>query len=194
MAYPETIDDDTELVEGVSPLVTAEVNAIRDSIIAIERELGLLPSGTFGTVVDRFATVGVGEIRAADVLTDADGYLDGVSVETALRDQFIEANLSRKRFFFNAIDVVDDKTYSVILDAPHGGTITSISIETDSGTCDASITIDGVELDSISASGVRQISTYSVGNGFLPTSEILLVISGNSEASMLKYLIEYSSL
>jgi hypothetical protein len=194
MTYPETIDSDTELIEGVSPLVVAEVNAIRNSIIAIERELGILPSGTFGTVVDRFATVGAGEIRAADILTDADGYLMGVSVETALRDQFVEAALSRKRFFFNAIDVVDDKTYSLALDSPNGGSITSISVETDSGTCDASITIDGVELDLISVSNVRQILAYSVGNGFSPNSEILMIVSGNLEALMLKCLVEYSSL
>ena len=54
--YPSAIDGYSSLplvVDLVSPVRANDVNRIRNTIIAIEAELGVNPSGTFGTVKDR---------------------------------------------------------------------------------------------------------------------------------------------
>jgi len=52
-SYPNKVDGSIELpptVDNVTPVKGEVVNRLRDAIIAIESELGVLPSGTYGTV------------------------------------------------------------------------------------------------------------------------------------------------
>src|SRR5687768_11448349 len=54
--YPTGIDGNSQLpllIDGVSPIRADDVNNIRDAVIAVETELGIDPSSTFGTVKDR---------------------------------------------------------------------------------------------------------------------------------------------
>lgn len=54
--FPNQIDGYASLplvVDFISAVRAADVNRIRDAVVAIETELGINPSGTFGTVVDR---------------------------------------------------------------------------------------------------------------------------------------------
>lgn len=51
--YPSNIDDAAsipEAIDNVTPVNAEIINRLRDGIIAIEQELGVLPSSTFGTV------------------------------------------------------------------------------------------------------------------------------------------------
>jgi hypothetical protein len=54
--YPNQLDNSTSIpiaTDKVTPVNAESVNRLRDAIISIESELGLNPSGTFGTVKDR---------------------------------------------------------------------------------------------------------------------------------------------
>jgi len=93
-SYPISIDGFSQLpvlVDGVSPVKANNVNALRESIIAVETELGTVPSGTFGTVKDRLGALEVagglvdGYLPATMIsILDVDGYYTGTNVEEAL--------------------------------------------------------------------------------------------------------------
>lgn len=54
--YPNQLDNSTSIpvaTDNVTPVNAEVVNRLRDPIIAVESELGLNPSGTYGTVRDR---------------------------------------------------------------------------------------------------------------------------------------------
>lgn len=54
--YPGTLDTSTSLpraVDGTTPVSSSQYNQTRDAVIAIENELGVLPSATYGTVRNR---------------------------------------------------------------------------------------------------------------------------------------------
>lgn len=58
--YPAQIDTSASLpsvVDNVTPVSGASVNRLRDTIIAVEAELGVKPSGTFTTVRQRLDTI-----------------------------------------------------------------------------------------------------------------------------------------
>lgn len=66
-SYPEKIDDENELpvtCDGQTPVVAEVVNRLRSSILAVEGELGVLPSGVYGTVRERLDKL---EFGGADV-------------------------------------------------------------------------------------------------------------------------------
>ena len=61
--YPNQIDTTNELPRStdlVSPVKAEVVNRLRDAILAIESELGVDPSGTYGTVRDRLDSLAGG--------------------------------------------------------------------------------------------------------------------------------------
>ena len=61
--YPDHIDSSTELpvaTDNVTPVKAEVVNRLRDAILAIESELGVQPSGTFGTVRSRLDALELG--------------------------------------------------------------------------------------------------------------------------------------
>jgi len=82
----------TQIINVVSPIRANDVNNLRGATIAIETELGINPSGVFGTVKDRLDALSLlsgvdGYIAASDVsLLDADGYFISTDVEGALAE------------------------------------------------------------------------------------------------------------
>jgi len=58
--YPNEIDDSTTLppsVDLVTPVKAEVVNRLRDAALAIEGELGINPSGTFGSVTSKLLNI-----------------------------------------------------------------------------------------------------------------------------------------
>ncbi len=58
--YPQAIDTSAELpdaVDSVTPVRAIELNRIKQAVIAIETELGVKPSRTYGTVRNRLDTI-----------------------------------------------------------------------------------------------------------------------------------------
>lgn len=92
--YPSFIDDNLSLpkvIDLVSPVLAGDVNRLQEAIIAIEKELGASPSGTYGSIKDRLNNV-FAELFASNVrVLNSDGYYadtgDGyATVESALQE------------------------------------------------------------------------------------------------------------
>lgn len=77
--YPDNLDDLLSLpkvFDNISPILADDVNRLRDAIVAIEKELGVNPSGEWGTLKDRLENLN-SIIDGAGVLGEApDGYYD----------------------------------------------------------------------------------------------------------------------
>jgi hypothetical protein len=75
--YPEKIDTQLSLpqvFDGISPVMAADVNRLRDAIVAIQNELGTNPSSVWGTLKDRLDNI-FSDFFASDVMvTNYDGY------------------------------------------------------------------------------------------------------------------------
>jgi len=70
--YPDQIDGYSSLpvvVDFISAVRAADVNRIRDAIVAIQAELGINPSGTFGTVVDRLNSLDTNYLKSISTIT-----------------------------------------------------------------------------------------------------------------------------
>jgi hypothetical protein len=53
MAYPNTVDSFTPVVDDVDTLVASDINTLQTAIAAIETELGTVPKGTYADVKAR---------------------------------------------------------------------------------------------------------------------------------------------
>jgi hypothetical protein len=123
--YPSGIDSTSELplvVDLVSPVLAADVNRLRDAAVAIETELGINPSGVFGTVKDRvdsletilnvIASTDGYTVPAAQVtILDVDGYYVSTNVEGALQE--MGASISGISAAASAVTIVDADGYYV---------------------------------------------------------------------------------
>lgn len=85
--YPKSLDDSKTLpvtIDNVSPVKAEVVNRLRSSIIATQTELGVIPSGTFGTVRDRLDSINSLLNNLGDQIADNDA--DIVDINTTLVD------------------------------------------------------------------------------------------------------------
>lgn len=84
-SYPNAIDGSIELplsTDNVTPVKAEVTNRLRDSVLAVQKELGIQPSSTFGTVKDRLDAIDgkISSIVINNVLetlvkfTTSDGY------------------------------------------------------------------------------------------------------------------------
>jgi len=192
MTYPETIDSDIEEVEdGISALDATTINRLRNSVVAIERELGTLVSSTYGTLKDRF-NVFVRDINASDVDMSIDGYFAYETVESALPLSLVSLRRYDQRVLFNAVEVVEDGYYVLSPNMPFNGRVEKITTETESGTCDLALKIADNELALLNVSASRQEEVFLSSNSFFSGDELIIVVSNNSNAEMLKYAVVIS--
>lgn len=83
--YPGQIDTSTELppsTDNVTPVKAEVVNRLRDAILAIEAELGVNPSGVFGTVRDRLDSLGSGSGGGGAIAVQLNGSLVNANILT----------------------------------------------------------------------------------------------------------------
>lgn len=115
--YPEQIDDTTSLptvTDNVSSINAASINRLREAIIAVERELGVNPSGTYGTVDDRLdvldAALGTSNLQAVDFsVADVDGYFTATNVETVIAE--VGATLTGTTSLASEVSITDADGY-----------------------------------------------------------------------------------
>lgn len=112
--YPGSLDNNLSIpkvTDLVSPIRARDHNNLQEAIIAIETELGANPSGTAGSVKDRFDdldnTLATGLQANLINIIDVDGYFTGDNVEEALNQ--IGASLS---ILTNNIGEAEDGVYS----------------------------------------------------------------------------------
>jgi len=99
--YPEALDGYEQIpliIDGVTEVNSFTVNAIRDAILKIEVELGIAPSGAYGTVSERiFAIDGDGTLqeRLVDIEQDILALESGPTITVISDEALIEGDLLR---------------------------------------------------------------------------------------------------
>ena len=83
--YPRKIDDNSSLptvIDLVTPVQGVVFNRLRDTIVAVETELGTSPSGVYGTVASRFLNIEntIGNLRIIELQNDLGGTLENPQV------------------------------------------------------------------------------------------------------------------
>ena len=170
--YPDGIDGTSQLplvIDGSSPLRAADINNIRNAVIAVETELGINPSDTFGTVKDRL-----------DAISSLIEFLTGSSPINIALD-----------FISGMIETPEDKTYYLINSSPYDGYITSVTTQSTSGTCAATIEINGTPLGGTanSVSSSEDIQSHSSTNSFSSGDAITMVISSNASTADMRFTL-----
>ena len=87
--YPWQIDAYNTLPlrrDGIDEIVAADVNRLRDAIVKIEQELGVQPSGTFGTVADRLDDIGDAKALILAHVADTEDAHDASAISIADSD------------------------------------------------------------------------------------------------------------
>lgn len=170
--YPTSIDTYATLPlvqDLVSAVQADDVNRLRDAIVAIETELGVNPSGTYGTLKDRL-----------DALTALVEALSGGGVIDITAD-----------FISGHIETPDDKTYYLVNDVPYAGYIDSVTTQATSGTCTATVEINGTPLGGTanSVSSSEQTQSHVSSNTFVASDVITLVVSSNASTADMRFTL-----
>lgn len=166
--YPIGIDGFAQLpivIDGSSPVRAQDVNLIRDAIVAVEKELGINPSGTYSTVRARLDA-----LDSLVALLPDTGPGEGTSI---LLD-----------FLSLALEAPIDKTYNLVTNIPYDGYMFSIATIASSGTATGTTLINGVPLGGgpNSISTTQEVVFHSVDRTFVPGDDIQFEISGNAGA------------
>lgn len=87
-----------------------------------------------------------------------------------------------------------DKSYTVALNMPHGGTITSTTTKAVSGTCTATWKINTTALGGTanSVSTSEQSQAHSSANTFVAGDDIVLTVSSNSSCTDMSFMLKYT--
>ena len=168
--YPSGIDGYVQLplvVDGVDEIRADDINRVRNAVVAVESELGINPSGTFGTVKARLDSLeagggGGGSSQVAD-------YIAG---QIELPDPTV--------------------TYRLIINSPFAGTITTVTTIAAAGTCTFTVYINGVPLDGSpnSVSTAEDIQSHVANNAFNIGDEVTVLVSNNFGSSQLSFLLD----
>lgn len=210
--YPTGIDGYSQLplvVDKVSPVVADDVNRLRNTIVAIEKELGINPSGTFGTVKDR---LDAGEGGTASPLTTKgdlytfDGY-SNTREPVGTDGLFLVADSSQPNglkwssgdgyqsdFIAAQLEEPTDKEYFFTTEVPFSGTIESVTTKTSSGTCTVTVNVNSIAIGGTanSASTVEQTQNHSTGNTFASGDSISFTVSANAGSADLIVTVKIS--
>lgn len=104
--YPNAIDDSESLpyvYDEITDVTASTVNILRDSLVTIQSELGIRPSGQFSSLSDRLMNI--------DDIVGTDGYLASASVlvtspSEAFQNALFIGNLESSLEFVQAGDIV----------------------------------------------------------------------------------------
>lgn len=87
-----------------------------------------------------------------------------------------------------------DKSYKLVVKAPHAGTITETTTISASGTCTATFKINSTALGGTanSVSSAEQSQAHASNNAFAAGDDIVLTVSANSTCADLSFSIKYT--
>lgn len=87
-----------------------------------------------------------------------------------------------------------DGEYKIVVNAPHGGTITEVTTISDSGTCTLTVKVNTTALGGTanSVSSSEQSQAHSSTNTFAAGDDIVLAVSSNSSCSKMTFTIKYT--
>lgn len=198
--YPNSIDGNTQLPlaqDRVSPVSAGSVNRLRNAIIAVETELGINPSGIYGTLKDRldaidgyyddFAELIIDFLRQASNITisDAGSYFVSSTVEGALQEIQQSAQIIPRDFITLNLETPTEKSYIFAKNIPYDGYIDSVTSICTSGTATGTVNIDGTPLGggTNAISSVEDIVLHETDNIFVSGSDLDLTLSSVSSAT-----------
>lgn len=174
--YPNSIDGYATLpvlVDLVSPVRAADVNRLRNSIIAIERELGINPSGTYGTVRARLDALELG--LGGSIIIGGGGGSAGTGED----------------YLSGMIETPTDKEYFLTTEIPYDGYIHSISTKSSAGTCTLTAKINGIPVGGTpNAVSTTEVTEYiTAPNEFVTGDTLTVEVSGNASCADLSFTV-----
>lgn len=162
--YPNSIDTSTELpkaTDNITPVMAEVVNRLREAIIAIENELGINPSSTYGTVRDRLDAISDGYSDGYTVVVSdgytviIDGYnviIDGYTTLDIYSDGYILASKNALNFSGGGVSTTYDSVNDRInIEISGGGTVDFAAVKAALALADSSIDFANQQLTSIAA-------------------------------------------
>jgi len=162
--YPNSIDTSTELpkaTDNITPVMAEVVNRLREAIIAIENELGINPSSTYGTVRDRLDAISDGYSDGYTVVVSdgytviIDGYnviIDGYTTLDIYSDGYILASKNALNFSGDGVSTTYDSVNDRInIEISGGGTVDFAAVKAALALADSSIDFANQQLTSIAA-------------------------------------------
>lgn len=185
-----------------------DISAVADAIAAINTV-----AANIASVIDAANNIPKHNLAATAAPTvnddSGDGYQIGsVWVDTTNKHVYVCTDASSGAAVWNRSDFnilqtcvvsgvygsVSDKDYTIFLEAPYAGTITSITTQSESGTCTLTGKIDGVALggtaNSVSTSKTTQ--NHSSSNTFTAGQKISITVSSNSTCVGLQWQIIFT--
>lgn len=174
--YPTGIDTYAQLplvVDLVSPVRADDVNRVRDAVVAVETELGINPSGIFGTVKDRLDSVD----SLISIIPPGGGEAVSLMID------YLTINL----------ETPSNKTYNIVQNVPYDGYVYSVASKSSAGTCTAQFNINGVALGDgpNSVSTAEDIVFHTSTRDFVVGDDFTLTISANSGATDVVVTVVY---
>lgn len=186
---PKNPPDDPALLPA---FLRQELSNIRETLF------GAVDSVILKTLYSEPTKVSEGMVVKADGTTWDPG--DGVGVYARISDAWqilasIAAGFTTTVDNFSGlITSPSDKTYTLVLKCPHGGTITETTTKSVSGTCTATFKVNTTALggtaNSVSSSETSQAHTTS--NTFAAGDDIVVTVSSNSSCADFAFTIKYS--
>ena len=192
--------------KGVDGAGTGDVTGPASSV---DSEIALF-SSTTGKVIKRASISGLakltsGVLSAATAGTDyynpggtdvavADGGT-GSSTASGARTNLSAAALSQTEEFVSGyIKSPAAQTYLLVVEIPHGGTITSVSTKSESGTCTATFKVNSTALGGTanSVSSAQNDQAQASSNTFVAGDDINVTISSVSSCVGMSFTIKYT--
>lgn len=138
------------------------------------------------TKAARFEASGItaGQTRVM-TFPDSDGTLETTTTIAAK---------TRTEAMAGALEFPEDKSYTLVLNVPFAGTITSTTTKSVSGTCTATFKINATPLGGTAnaVSSSEQEQTHASANAFVAGDDIVLTVSANAACADMSFTIKYT--
>lgn len=124
----------------------------------------------------------------------ADGGTGASSAATARSNLSAAALSQTTECIAGFIASPSDKSYKILVKAPHGGTITEATTISVSGTCTATFKINSTALGGTanSVSSAEQSQAHASNNVFAAGDDIVLTVSSNSSCADMSFSLKYT--
>lgn len=120
------------------------------------------------------------------------GVLGGVADLSDAVKAFYEGTIVDTREF--SMMFVEDRTYHLALNTPFAMEITSVTTDCDSGTCTATVKINGTSLGGTanSVSTTEQTQAHTTANQAVAGDDVTVVISSNSSCEGMRLSMKFN--
>jgi chemotaxis protein histidine kinase CheA len=170
-----------------------------DAVLSVAGKTGavtLAPADIDFSATDRLlgrSTSGAGDGEEITCTAAGRALLDDASASDQ-RTTLSAASRTQTDFLSVLIAIPEDKTYRLATKLPYGITITEVTSDCESGTCTATVKIDGVALGGTanSVSTTEQSQSHASSNVAAAGTDLELTVSSNSACEGLSLMIKFT--